>query len=709
MRLKEITLSGFRAFAETTTVDVDADCIILVGTNGQGKTSLLDGLFWALTGQLGRIGKDKSLVSLYSETGGAAVSLTLSDGGDDLVILRRFDGDQTSLVCRLGDRTLEQEEVRSRYGALIALPGESPGELAASAAATMARCLYLQQDSIRDFITADTDDSRFRVVADLCGLGRLTDLQVTLQRERKAWTQATNNFESQVRSKQLRVSELRERSSQLGSTTQSEQQLSDEWKQWWARLKKTGASVGETTPELAAADASASLDRAIRSLESTTLKAERRRTALVEAIRKARIVVDDSPTNEVPLKEAIEGAQQLEEQVRRALHDAEARNSVAKEELLRAKVSADELRTLSELALRHLSDRCPVCDQLIDRKETAASLRRYISVQPASATSLEDLQPLLTHVTAAQQETLKRIKALREAEAKNAHTRQIRAELAETVATLEVESGFPIADLIREMELLQVEVIDQLQELSSIRSAADDLSLAFARSREWAQREEVRRQLEVAQKELEQTQNIVVARERAGRVAITIIEEIREASLQIVDEELQRIDPLLQRIWSGIDPHPSLRAVNLVSRHRYGRGRLSMEVRDEVDDVSSESPETVLSSSQLNALAVTLFLTLNLGTQSPLVPATVLDDPFQALDDVNLLGLIDLLRRVRGGRQLILATHEHKFGRLLARKLRPIDENQTTKLIEFDNWNRTGSKITERMIGRDLEPFRFVA
>ena len=64
MRLKEITLSGFRAFAETTTVDLDADCIILVGTNGQGKTSLLDGLFWALTGQLGRIGKDKSLVSL---------------------------------------------------------------------------------------------------------------------------------------------------------------------------------------------------------------------------------------------------------------------------------------------------------------------------------------------------------------------------------------------------------------------------------------------------------------------------------------------------------------------------------------------------------------------------------------------------------------------------------------------------------------------
>ena len=460
---------------------------------------------------------------------------------------------------------------------------------------------------------------------------------------------------------------------------------------------------------MGASDASASLDRAIRSLESIKLRAERRRAGLVEAIRKARIVVDDSPTNEVPLNEAAEEAQRLEEQARRALHDAEAKNSVVKEELLRASVSADELRTLSELALRHLSDRCPVCDQLLDRKETAASLRRYIDAQPASATPLEDLRPLLTHVTAAQHETLKRIEALREAESKNAHTRQVRAELAETVAALEVESGFPIADLIREMERLQLEVVHQLQELSSIRSAADDLSLAVARSREWAQREEVSRQLKVAEKELQQTQDVVVARERAGRVAITIIEEIREASLQIVDEELHRIEPLLQRIWSGIDPHPSLRAVNLVSRLSYGKGRLSMEVRDEIGDVSSESPETVLSSSQLNALAVALFLTLNLGTQSPLVPATVLDDPFQALDDVNLLGLIDLLRRVPGGRQLILATHERKFGQLLARKLRPIDENQTTKLIEFDGWDRTGPKITERIIDRDLEPFRFVA
>ena len=708
MRLREIALTGFRAFAETTTVDLSSDCTILVGKNGQGKTSLLDGLFWVLTGRLERIGNDESLVSLYSDTGGATVSVTFFDGDEDLVVRRRFDGGRTSLNCRLGGRTLDQEEIRRRYGALIAFPGESATELA-FANATMARSLYLQQDAMRDFVTADTDDSRFRVVADLCGLRRATDLQVTLQRERKAWTQATNKLRAEVRWRQQRVSELVERSSLFGATTQSEWQLSSEWVKWWARLKTLGVMDMDATPEVSASDASAGLERAIRALDARRLAAERRRTVLSETIRKAGMVADGSLEGEALLTVAVKEAQHAEEQVRRAFHAAEVRNSQVAEKRLREKVSADELCTLSELALRHLGERCPVCGQLHNKEKTEGLLRERMGGRVAALPPLEDLAPLLTQLTTAQQDTIRQMEALREAEAKNARTLQLRVELGEAAAELELESGLAVEQSKAELERLQAEVVEQLQELSSIRTAGEDLSVAIARSREWAQRGEARGQLEAARKDVERREDVVVARERAGRVATTIIEEIREASLQIVEEELHRIEPLLQRIWSGIDPHPSLRAVSLVTRLGYGKGRLSFEVRDEVGNVSSEAPETVLSSSQVNALAVALFLTLNLGTESLPLAATVLDDPFQALDDINLLGLIDLLRRVRGGRQIILATHEAKLGQLLARKLRPIKGEQTTKVIEFDNWNVRGPEITERVAARDPAPFRFVA
>ena len=85
MRLKQVTLSGFRAFATTTTVDLDADCVVISGANGQGKTSLLDGIFWALTGKLERLGGDEKLVSLYLKQAG---HLSVSRSQQNLVTSR---------------------------------------------------------------------------------------------------------------------------------------------------------------------------------------------------------------------------------------------------------------------------------------------------------------------------------------------------------------------------------------------------------------------------------------------------------------------------------------------------------------------------------------------------------------------------------------------------------------------------------------------
>ena len=130
-----------------------------------------------------------------------------------------------------------------------------------------------------------------------------------------------------------------------------------------------------------------------------------------------------------------------------------------------------------------------------------------------------------------------------------------------------------------------------------------------------------------------------------------------------------------------MDPHPAFRSVRLLSRVFRGKGRLSAAIDDLVDDKSRETPERVLSSSQMNALAVAIFLSLNLGVPSVPIATAMLDDPLQSLDDVNLLGLIDLLRRLTDRRQLIISTHDERFGRILERKLRPIAEDKRTRVL----------------------------
>lgn len=87
----------------------------------------------------------------------------------------------------------------------------------------------------------------------------------------------------------------------------------------------------------------------------------------------------------------------------------------------------------------------------------------------------------------------------------------------------------------------------------------------------------------------------------------------------------------------------------------------------------------------------------------------MLDDPLQSLDDVNLLGLIALLRRTKDRRQLLVSTHDLRFGRLLSRKLRPVSEGQRTRVIALEAWGPSGPTVRQDDAIRDPERLRIAA
>jgi DNA repair exonuclease SbcCD ATPase subunit len=111
----------------------------------------------------------------------------------------------------------------------------------------------------------------------------------------------------------------------------------------------------------------------------------------------------------------------------------------------------------------------------------------------------------------------------------------------------------------------------------------------------------------------------------------------------------------------------------------------------------------------MNALAAAIFLSLNLGLPGLPLKVVMLDDPLQSLDDVNLLGLIDLLRRTKDRRQLVVSTHDRRFAQLLARKLRPVAADQRTVVIELTDWSAAGPRARLREVAPEINPFRIVA
>lgn len=54
MRLKELTVSGFRGFRSPQTIPLDADVVVIHGPNGSGKSSIVEALEWMLLGDISR-------------------------------------------------------------------------------------------------------------------------------------------------------------------------------------------------------------------------------------------------------------------------------------------------------------------------------------------------------------------------------------------------------------------------------------------------------------------------------------------------------------------------------------------------------------------------------------------------------------------------------------------------------------------------------
>jgi hypothetical protein len=165
-------------------------------------------------------------------------------------------------------------------------------------------------------------------------------------------------------------------------------------------------------------------------------------------------------------------------------------------------------------------------------------------------------------------------------------------------------------------------------------------------------------------------------------------------------------DPLLWRLKDSEVIRP-LSATRNTVKALEERGLIApAEGDDPIYGISSEYPESVLSSSQLNSLALSIFLSLNLGIRILPLDAALVDNLLQTLDSINLLGVVDLLRRARGNRQLLISTHDERFGRLLERKLRPINAKQRTRVFRLEGWAREGPSVYQYDAERDAPPLK---
>jgi len=403
MRLASLDVTGFRGFTTRHAFDLQAETIILIGANGQGKTSLFDAILWGLTGRVQRFSGDDKLLSLFSDTGTMQVVLTLGSNDDPLVVRRTFDGKQQRLRVQDSNGSVEGSMAESRLLQRL-WPGVGGVQQNLNLESALVRGIYLQQDRLRDFIEAADESARFAAVSELIGTGRLNELQVQLDNARSAWTRATNvrTNEAEAGNRRLRALE-----SQLLSLTASAPDISEvrqRWTAWWSApqistLWKRGVPAPDST------EASTALDHVLKQLQTSTLARERRLTIA------ENLATEMEKRSKLKPPESLDVVTKEHSDLRKGISEASvnlatAQQVVAEERRKQVVESSvrEELKALAQIALRHLEDRCPVCDQTYDREQTRARLQTLL----AETTPMPPVQREIVSAAAAQLATLEK-------------------------------------------------------------------------------------------------------------------------------------------------------------------------------------------------------------------------------------------------------------------------------------------------------------
>jgi len=630
--------------------------------------------------------------------------------GSELTVTRSFDGAETRIAVEGSSGAYQGAAAEARLIDLVWRDATSASNSQKALAGVLTRSVYLQQDVIREFVEAASDEERFQAVSELIGAGRVTDLQASLERAKKAWSTVTNQRQEELRPLKDKLATIEARLSEL-RTRQSPSSLivtAEAWAEWWTDLRDSG--IQSMRVELSSREAPGALDAAINELNAKKLAAERR----LEQLRSLQSeLADFAAKPDIALAAMIEtvaaGKQQLENLKAEVVNEQE-RLSLLRSQQAALQEKSEQLRTLAILALENLGEHCPVCAQTYDRQETERRLNdlaKSALSEGELAIDQSTVGELLVKVASKEKELASAEVALRSQERLASDLQTRRQKIDDRLGELGIEA---LQGNRNEAVNTKVdETRNGISRLLELQGLGESIAARLAQSSGQALAEELDREAQVLRNDTGDREQQISARNRSGDLAQRVIEALREASSSVVQERLNEISPLLQSIYSRVDPHPSFRMVKFLARIVRGKGHLSTVVSDPLEDKESALPSTILSSSQLNALAVAVFLSLNIGIRQPPLPIAIMDDPLQSLDDINLLGLVDLLRRTKAQRQLLVSTHDSRFGSLLSRKLRPTHTGERTTVIELEGWSRRGPDVKVHDVSSDPVPLRLVA
>ena len=131
---------------------------------------------------------------------------------------------------------------------------------------------------------------------------------------------------------------------------------------------------------------------------------------------------------------------------------------------------------------------------------------------------------------------------------------------------------------------------------------------------------------------------------------------------------------LINKLYNTIDPHPEYKEIEFKCDFTNKKPRLNVVMGSKNSTDDKIIPNLYFSTAQVNILSFCIFMakamfaTTDTGED---LGCIFIDDPIQALDDINILSMIDLLRNIAftQKKQIVITTHDLNFFELLQKKI----------------------------------------
>lgn len=208
----------------------------------------------------------------------------------------------------------------------------------------------------------------------------------------------------------------------------------------------------------------------------------------------------------------------------------------------------------------------------------------------------------------------------------------------------------------------ETDLNEKINELSIVKKMASDLKI----------NEEIKQQIsEINDKKLLQ-----VKQKHKLEQIIESLDKHLQNMAEIYGNEakdfLNKENSSIQKFFRYLNPFPSNSLLIFEGEEEELNIKIDFDNENSRNQLMSNA-KNVLSSGQLNVLAISIFLAINEGQKTHSLDFVAIDDPIQNMDDVNQYSICDVLGGI--GKQLIISTHDLEFLKLFIKKNEQRKEN----------------------------------